>query len=89
VRFRLADVFLPSPQELHAAFREEEALEGVVVDFSDSGSWTNAFAIIEVILKETIVVQVDKLEASTNADVANDRVAQAAEPKWKGPAKQN
>lgn len=62
MRFRLADVFLPSADGLRAAFQEEDALEGTVVDFSDSGSRANAFAIIEVIQKETVVVPVEKLE---------------------------
>ncbi len=62
VRFHVADVFLPNVEELLAAFREQEELEGVVIDFSDSGSKTNAFAVIEVIQKGTVVVPVDKLK---------------------------
>jgi hypothetical protein len=55
-------VFLPNAEELLAAFREQEELEGVVIDFSDSGSQANAFAVIEVIQKGTVVVPVDKLK---------------------------
>jgi hypothetical protein len=62
VRFRLADVFLPNAEVLRAALHEEESIEGVVIDFSDSGSSENAFALIEVVLKNTVVVPVEKLQ---------------------------
>lgn len=55
-------MFLPNTEELLTAFREQEELEGVVIDFSDSGSQANAFAVIEVIQKGTVVVPVDKLK---------------------------
>ncbi|MGP8143985.1 MAG: hypothetical protein ACLQBU_19140 [Terriglobales bacterium] len=60
-------MFLPNVEELLAAFREQEELEGVVIDFSDSGSKTNAFAVIEVIQKGTVVVPVDKLKHESSA----------------------
>lgn len=74
MRFCLADVFLPNAEELRAVFREEEAIEGIVIDFSDSGSRANAFAIIEVIQKETVVVPVERLQPKSGSDdVENTR----------------
>jgi hypothetical protein len=58
-------VFLPNTEELRAAFREEEELEGTVIDFSDSGNQANAFAVIEVIQTERVVVPVDKLKCAS------------------------
>lgn len=61
VRFRLADVFLPNAADLRAVFGENEELEGTVIDFSDSGSKHDAFAVVEVIEKRTAIVPVEKL----------------------------
>jgi hypothetical protein len=63
VRFHLADVFLPNTADLYALFGEEEELEGTVVDFSDSGSKRGTFAVVqvEVIMKRTAIVLVEKL----------------------------
>ena len=61
MRFHLADVFLPSAADLSVVSLVEEELEGTVVDFSDSGSTPNAFAVIEVIQKRTVIVPVEKL----------------------------
>ena len=66
VRFHLSDVFLPNAEELRAVFREEEELEGTVVDFSDSGIRANAFAIVEIIQKQTVVIPIDKLEPASS-----------------------
>ena len=61
VRFHLADVFFPSTEELRAIFPHEEELEGTVMNFSDSGSRSNAFAIVEIIRKQTVVIPIEKL----------------------------
>jgi hypothetical protein len=61
VRFRVTDVFLPSAEEVLKVSLAEE-LEGVVVDFSDSGSTARVFAVVDVIRRQNVVVPVDKLE---------------------------
>lgn len=61
MRFHLADVFLPNATDLLGVFGEEEELEGIVVDFSDSGSARGRFAVVEVIVKQTVIVPVEKL----------------------------
>jgi hypothetical protein len=67
VRFYLADVFLPSPDEIRRTFCDLEEMEGVVTDFSDSGNVPKAFAVVEVIQKLTMVVPVEKLSLHEQA----------------------
>ena len=62
MRFHLADVFLPNAVDLRAVFRDEEEIEGTVIDFSDSGSRQNAFAVVEIIRKQTVIIPIEKLE---------------------------
>lgn len=61
MRFRVTDVFLPSAEEVLKVSPTEE-LEGVVVDFSDSGSTARVFAVVDVIRRQNLVVPVEKLE---------------------------
>lgn len=61
MRFRAIDVFLPSAEEVLKVSPGEE-LEGVVVDFSDSGSTSRVFAVVDVIRKQNVVVPVEKLK---------------------------
>ena len=51
-------MFLPSPEELLPGTGE---LEGVVIGFSDSGTQSRVFAVVEVVQKQEVVVPVDKL----------------------------
>jgi hypothetical protein len=71
VRFRLADVFLPDANELSAAIRNRNELEGVVIGFSDSGERSNAFALIELAQQESVVVPVEKLQPCGGPTYAN------------------
>ena len=70
MRFHLSDVFLPNADELRAVYREEEELEGTVIDFSDSGIRPNAFAIVEIIQKQTVIIPIEKLEPAGSIDGA-------------------
>lgn len=70
VRFHLEDVFIPSAEDVKAFFGEAEELEGTVIDFSDSGSRPNAFAIVEVVQKQKFVIPVEKLRTTGDTDVA-------------------
>jgi hypothetical protein len=38
-------------------------VDGMIVSFSDSGSKPQAFAVVEVVRKQTLIVPVEKLEA--------------------------
>ncbi len=59
VRFSLASVFLPDSQDETALVESE--VEGVIVDFSDSGPVAQVFAVIELERRCTVVVPVEKL----------------------------
>jgi hypothetical protein len=59
VRFRVSDIFLPVPEHLSLTAQE---MEGVIVQFSDSGQRPRMFASVEVVIHQTVVVEVDKLQ---------------------------
>ena len=61
MRFRVADAFLPSPEELMQVPRAGSTVEGTVVEFSDSGPRARYFAVVEVVSTRRIVVPVEKL----------------------------
>jgi hypothetical protein len=62
VRFALADVFLPGPEVGAAPSSEMTETVGTLIEFSDSGPKTKAFAVVEVVRRQLIVVPVEKLE---------------------------
>jgi len=68
VRFRVSDVFLPHPEELlKTLFEDADAeAEGAIVDFSDSGTKRDAFAVVEVDSGQTWVVPVQKLRPAAS-----------------------
>lgn len=59
VRFAVADVFLPGTGP---GFPEPPELDGTVVEFSDSGDRKRAFALVEVVKRQLMVVPVEKLQ---------------------------
>ena len=61
MRFRIADIYLPGAAELWAAPADETELEGTIVDFSDSGRAPQAFAVVEVVRSQTVIVPIGKL----------------------------
>ncbi len=61
VTFALSSVFLPRPEDVRAAFSLGPNMEGSVIGFSDSGGVPQAFAVVEVIRRLTVVVPVDQL----------------------------
>ena len=61
MQFHLADVFLPGPEEIRRAFFDTDEIEGTITDFSDAGNVPKAFAVVEVVLRQTMVVPVEKL----------------------------
>jgi len=68
VRFRIEDVFLPAPGEVRAATPDEAELAGSILRFSDSGSVSQVFAVIEVVRRQTVIVPVDKLQLDTTTE---------------------
>jgi len=63
VAFLLSDAFLPEAEEARAGQCREGEVEGTLLDFSDSGDVERAFAVVEVIERQTMVVPVEKLRA--------------------------
>ena len=63
VRFRISDVFLPSPEDLPSPPSAEVETEGAIVDFSDSGTRQRAFAVVELDDGQTMVVPVEKIRS--------------------------
>lgn len=61
VHFRISDVFLPRPEDLIIASSAEEEVEGTIVGFSDSGSEPRAFAVVDVVQSQNVVVPTAKL----------------------------
>ena len=68
VQFRIADVFLPGPEELFAAPSGETEMEGTIVAFSDSGTIPHFFALVEVVMRRTVVVPREKLKCVETND---------------------
>ena len=64
VRFRVADIFLPALDELAFAGDTAQEIEGTLVTFSDSGTQLRQFAVVDVVLRRSVVVPVGKLMVS-------------------------
>lgn len=61
VSFTVSDVFLPEPQEVLANLTAEITTEGVVVEFSDSGSVPRAYAMVQITAQQAVLLPVNKL----------------------------
>ena len=61
VSFRISDVYLPEPPEVLAKLTVDVATQGVVVEFSDSGSRPRAYAVVRVSAEQSVLVPVSAL----------------------------
>ena len=61
VRFRISDVFLPEPAEVLANLTVEVETNGVVVEFSDSGSSQRAYAVVQITPQQAVLLPVTAL----------------------------
>jgi len=61
VSFRISEVFLPEPSEVLANLTVDVMTEGVVVEFSDSGSNPRAYAAVRVTPKQIVLLPVSAL----------------------------
>jgi len=64
VSFRVADVFLPEPAELLAKLTADVEANGVVVEFSDSGSSARAYDVVRITAEQVVVLPVGALRVS-------------------------
>jgi len=62
VSFRIADVFLPEPSETLAKLTPEVETNGVVVEFSDSGSSPKVYALVRITPQQAVLVPVGALQ---------------------------
>jgi hypothetical protein len=67
VRFRVSDVFLPNPEEVCAGLSVSTEAEGTIINFSDSGAKPRAYAVVEVVRRQNVVIPIEKLEIITSA----------------------
>jgi hypothetical protein len=71
VRFCVADVFLPSAEEVFGPLPTDTQLDGVVVSFSDSGDNLRVYAVVDVVRRQTVVVPVNRLTTLSQTGVEN------------------
>jgi hypothetical protein len=71
VRFRISDVFIPSPEGVFSAPPSQETVEGTILDFSDSGQKIRFFALVDVVRRMTVVVPVEKLQSVTGPEASS------------------
>ena len=72
MRFLASEVFLANQEDLVDAHAGSSEMEGVIVDFSDSGNRPRAFAVVELATGQTIVVPVDKMKMARPASFEED-----------------
>lgn len=61
VRFYVTDIFLPTRDDLPNALTTTQEIEGIVADISDAGLQPRAFAVVQVMAPQNVVVPIDKL----------------------------
>jgi hypothetical protein len=61
VSFSIADVFLPEPSEVLVNLTSDVEINGVVMEFSDSGSTPLAYAVVRITAKQSVLVPAGSL----------------------------
>lgn len=61
VSFTISDVFLPEPSEVLAKLTADVRTEGVVVEFSDSGSVPQAYAMVRITPQQMVLLPISAL----------------------------
>ena len=61
VSFRIADVYLPEPPEVLAQLTSEVEAIGVIIEFSDSGSSPQAYAVVRLAAEQSVLLPVTAL----------------------------
>lgn len=63
--FRISDVFLPEPSEVLASLTPEVEANGVVVEYSDSGSSPRAYAVVRITAQQSVLLPVEALRVAS------------------------
>ena len=58
VCFRISDVYLPEPGEVLARLTAELEVNGVILEFSDSGSSPRAYAVVRMTPEQVVLLPV-------------------------------
>ena len=58
VSFRISDVYLPEPHEVLAQLTTAVEANGVIVEFSDSGSSPQAYALVRLTAEQSVLLPV-------------------------------
>ncbi|WP_446745325.1 hypothetical protein [Silvibacterium acidisoli] len=66
------DIFLPLADELPGVLKESPELEGTILSFSDSSQEPRVFAVVEVVMRRSVVVPVVKLKLVEAGDSTED-----------------
>ncbi len=61
VSFRISDVYLPEPSEVLANLTPEAETNGVIVEFSDSGSSLRAYAVVRIAAQQSVLLPMSAL----------------------------
>jgi hypothetical protein len=61
VSFRISDVFLPEPREVLANLTADVETNGVVIEFSDSGSSPQVYAVVRISPQQAVLLPVSAL----------------------------
>ena len=61
VSFRISDVYLPEPAEVLANLTADVEANGVIVEFSDSGSKPRAYAVVRISPGQMVLLPVGAL----------------------------
>lgn len=61
VSFLISDVFLPEPSEVLTKLTPDVETNGVVVEFSDSGSSPKAYAVVRITPQQWVLLPVSAL----------------------------
>jgi len=65
VSFRISDVYLPEPSEVLARLTAEVEANGVVVEFSDSGSRVHVYAVVRLTAHQSVLLPVSALRVAS------------------------
>jgi len=64
VSFRISDVFLPEPTEVLASLTPDVEANGIIVEFSDSGSSPRAYALVRITAHQSVLLPVAALQSA-------------------------
>jgi hypothetical protein len=65
VRFRISDVYLPEPAEVLANLTADTEVNGVILEFSDSGDSPRIYAVVQITSRQIVLLPVSALRGDS------------------------